>query len=127
MWLFYLHRYQHTSTSFKPWNVSFLVWNKYKKNKYKKSAFLSYPAIFPLGFLFKFVVQCLDVTRYLLCITLQQAGKGEEDFRVISFLFTFNFSFRALKDISGSRNSQGLVELFCWFNSDRDTCRSKAL
>lgn len=54
-------------------------------------------------------------------------SKGEEDFRVIFLLFAFNFSFGALKGISDSRNSQGLVGFLCWFNSDRDTCRSAAL
>lgn len=53
--------------------------------------------------------------------------KGEEDFRIVFLLFTFNFSVDALKSIPDSRYSQGLVGFLCWFNSDRDTCRSVAL
>lgn len=53
--------------------------------------------------------------------------KGEEDFGIIFLLFAFNFSVGALKGISDSRYSQGLVGFLCWFNSDRDTCRSAAL
>lgn len=54
-------------------------------------------------------------------------SKGEEDFGIIFLLFAFNFSVGALKGISDSRYSQGLVGFLCWFNSDRDTCRSAAL
>lgn len=54
-------------------------------------------------------------------------SKGEEDFGIIFLLFAFNFSVGALKGISDSRYSQGLVGFLCWFNSDRDTCRCVAL
>jgi len=54
-------------------------------------------------------------------------SKGEEDIGIVFLLFAFNFTAGALKGISDSRYSQGLVGFLCWFNGDRDTCRSAAL
>lgn len=59
--------------------------------------------------------------------SIRAHSKGEGDFGIMFLLFTFNFSFGALKGISDSRYSQGLVGFLCWFNRDRDSCRSVAL